>query len=379
MGAFYTREDTCAAKGVAVVLMLAHHLFCFEGRLPGGALQQLIDLPDTSLPLLVGLFGKICVSMFFFLSGLGITLSVRSRGLDLIGRLKGLYVKYWGYVLPFILIGFLFFANQTDYCEEASICHLFASFDLRAFLKALLGLEATYNGEWWFFKYYVMAVATYPVASFLFLRRDAWRSVAAVVIGSLLVSNVLPALGELKELGSLSNNVLYANLVCQSAPWVASFWMGMVCARFDLLERIHGALDANGLAGMGGSAAIVAALVFLRVYCFGADFDLIYVPLLLVSLRTLLRASGIVGRAFVEVGRRSMGIWLVHSFFCYYFQLPAEALAAVGWCLPALCILLGASYASTVALDWAWERVGGLVGRAAARVGAVREGGSTAG
>ena len=67
----YTRVDTKSAKGVAVLLMLVHHLYAFPQYVPGGSLRSVITAFGVPLPMILGEFGKICVSIFFFLGGYG--------------------------------------------------------------------------------------------------------------------------------------------------------------------------------------------------------------------------------------------------------------------------------------------------------------------
>lgn len=56
-----TIEDTSAVKGIAIIAMLVHHLF-YQHPEYGMIIYQL------------GLVGKICVALFLFLSGYGLTL-----------------------------------------------------------------------------------------------------------------------------------------------------------------------------------------------------------------------------------------------------------------------------------------------------------------
>jgi len=53
-------NDTSAVKGLAIIAMLLHHLFYTHSEY-GEAVQQ------------IGLVGKVCVAMFLFLSGYGLT------------------------------------------------------------------------------------------------------------------------------------------------------------------------------------------------------------------------------------------------------------------------------------------------------------------
>ena len=69
---YFSRTDTKIIKGLAIVLMLMHHLWCFPERIAGGALKYLFTINGTSSLILFGSFGKICVSIFFFVGGYGI-------------------------------------------------------------------------------------------------------------------------------------------------------------------------------------------------------------------------------------------------------------------------------------------------------------------
>lgn len=65
MDNIFTREDTKAIKGIAIILMLIHHLWAFPDRLVGGELKCLVSVMGQDSIILLGCFGKICVSLFF--------------------------------------------------------------------------------------------------------------------------------------------------------------------------------------------------------------------------------------------------------------------------------------------------------------------------
>lgn len=72
-GMEFTQKQTDIAKGEAVCLMFAHHLFNFPSRLVDGSTYVQI-LPFLNLEAILGAFGKICVAIFLFLSGYGMFL-----------------------------------------------------------------------------------------------------------------------------------------------------------------------------------------------------------------------------------------------------------------------------------------------------------------
>lgn len=66
----FTREDTKIIKGTAIILMLIHHLWGFPERIAGGSLKYMFIIFGQSSIVYFGLFGKICVSLFFLLVGM---------------------------------------------------------------------------------------------------------------------------------------------------------------------------------------------------------------------------------------------------------------------------------------------------------------------
>ena len=103
-----TKQNTTAIKGVAILCMLWHHLFlnCTEY---GRAIQ------------LSGMACKICVALFLFLSGYGMTITFKRRVHDntklmsidgarktiqfLLHRFKNFYLSYWPSMIAVILLG----------------------------------------------------------------------------------------------------------------------------------------------------------------------------------------------------------------------------------------------------------------------------------
>lgn len=72
----FTKEHTKIAKGVAILLMLTHHLFAFPDRIhiqPGYI--PILTISGENIGGILVTFGNICVSMYMFLSGYRIYMS----------------------------------------------------------------------------------------------------------------------------------------------------------------------------------------------------------------------------------------------------------------------------------------------------------------
>ena len=73
----FTKRDTQAIKGVAILMMFFHHCFLKMDRFDE---YGIISTPFTSQQLIYfAQFCKICVSIFVFISAYGITLSFRNK------------------------------------------------------------------------------------------------------------------------------------------------------------------------------------------------------------------------------------------------------------------------------------------------------------
>ena len=153
----FTKEHTKIAKGVAILLMLTHHLFAFPDRihLDQGYIS-LFSIGGNNIEFIMGVFGNICVSMYIFLSGYGIYMSSLKNGKitlkDSFKRLKKLYINYWIVFIIFVPIGFIFFNKELN---------------IREFILNFVGWSSSYNGEWWFFRLYVELILLVPILKYL--------------------------------------------------------------------------------------------------------------------------------------------------------------------------------------------------------------------
>lgn len=73
-----TKSNTLVLKGVGIILMLLHHLFYIQE----GLYDDVHLYGNHYLVQEIGIFGKLCVSLFVFLSGYGLMISNKGRKID---------------------------------------------------------------------------------------------------------------------------------------------------------------------------------------------------------------------------------------------------------------------------------------------------------
>ncbi len=322
----FTREDTRAVKGLAVLLMLFHHLAYTQSRWPVGFAgfasplwKGFIEggyLTDMALTALL------CVSIFFFLGGYGLYRRWESGRFSLTSAILKLYHQYWKVFFIFVPIAFLFFARSGEGIN--SLCTRYVVTDPKAFLgdffANLVGYSSSFNGEWWFFGYYLCMLAL-GVLFCMATRKHRYflLDVFLVFAIDIFSQHVMPGLTGTDALSSMRGTFLYTHFLNFNAYSLALF-MGIVCAKYNLLEKLKGRIAGTSFPKLLSAAGCATILLFRAYAANGAiDLDVILVPFLVAFVSTLFDGARSVKACFRFLGRHSANMWLIHSFYCYYF------------------------------------------------------------
>ena len=360
---FMSKDDTKVMKAIAICCMLAHHLWCFPTRIPGGSLQHLFTIFGIQSTTYFGFFGKICVPMFFFFGGYGVYKSYFGKKYDIVDKLKKLYFAYWKIFLIFIPIGFLFFSKQQAYCSELFIYTRFLRLDARELVSNFIGFTSTYNREWWFLISYAFALISFPFIRAIIDRFSARINIFIAIVITILVTNIFPGISKSETLGFLNTNYLYIKFFCQIAPYATCFWMGAVVARNGLMDRLNDSMKKHHLLNPVADILAWAIIIFLRQSEIGDKFDIFYIPVLTVTTLDLINRLKFLRVASIAIGKQSTNMWLIHPFFCYYFGVVTKIVAAPRYASVSLLILIAFSFVAGILADLFWKGVGLLFER----------------
>lgn len=102
---FLTKDDSKFIYGIAILLMIYHHLAAFPERFNFN-FQYLFS---SDIEIYLGIFAKICVALYAFISGYGLYASMTSHSskYSVIQHLIKFYQKYWLVFILFIPLGIL--------------------------------------------------------------------------------------------------------------------------------------------------------------------------------------------------------------------------------------------------------------------------------
>lgn len=305
----FTREDTRALKGIAIVLMLYHHLFAFSYRIPAGAFYfspfTLLGYPSAFW---VGIFGSICVALFAFLGGYGTRRAAESAQGSLallLGRkILRIYTLYWQVFCIFIPLCILRGVQGMDLSPAG-------------FLGNFTGWHITYNMEWWFFTPYLAMLLCYPAVHRLLGAKPHFAAdlvlLAAAAAGCLYGA---PMLAALPAAAPLVNSTLGSNLTA-ALEMLPAFWAGALCAKYRLFRALKARLRGRRRETLAALAVLL--LVLPLRYLLRRVPDFVYAPVFCMAAYVLFqcRAGARARRIFAAIGGESTYIWLTHSFYCY--------------------------------------------------------------
>ncbi|MDE7122283.1 MAG: hypothetical protein K2O42_09000, partial [Oscillospiraceae bacterium] len=319
----FGREDTRALKGIAVVMMLLHHLAGFGDRYPVGfeGFQ-----PQESWFIREGILSgfafhmKLCVAMFFFLGGYGTYKSIAKGSFCLTNSILGLCKKYWKVFCVFVPVAYLFFSRSGEGMSELATRYNFSSAKelISTVVSNFVMLSDSINLEWWFMKTYICVLLMGSVYCRLTKKLHYFAGELLLVFGvDILLRSLLPNLPYVEGFGVLGGNAFFLRF-CMQPSLASPFFAGIVFAKYDVIVRLKKILYELPFRTI---LSLAGALVILWCRCFiaGGELEVIYTPLLTAFLSVFFDGIKPLRMLFDLLGKHSTNMWLVHSFYCYYF------------------------------------------------------------
>ncbi|MGH4139638.1 acyltransferase family protein [Clostridium sp.] len=332
----FTKAHTQIAKGVAITLMMFHHLFRFPDRIQDVSYISILSFGNTSFEYLLGDFGNICIAMYLFLSGYGLYMSTQKKEnftlKDSAKKAMKFLINYWVVFIIFVPIGLIWFGDSTRY-----------HFNIAGFMANFFTLSSSYNSEWWFVRLYIELLLLFPIIKRI-LKRDIKASLAIILSCYIIaiIMEVIPVI--IPGLSMLKVNLLYLD-IRNILFWQMSFCSGFIIAKLNLFSRINKKISSRKLDTKSYSIIAILTIIGVRIgstylFEFIGKGNATYVDFILAPPFLLICTNFIINSKsksiFSILGKHSTNMWLTHTFFCYYyFQdlvfLPKVSILIVMW------------------------------------------------
>lgn len=336
MSAGITKEQSRIIKGVAILLMVYHHLFLLTGTAPNEALHFFIPEFTTKL----AYFGKICVGLFAFITGYSLyksydrinSAATGTRSFTLKAytyAVKHILSLYGLYILSFIIIApieYLTGVNPHSISSISAIIHNILA--INHMIPGSWNALSTYDGTVWYLPFYASMLLFFPIIHMFFelLFGEKNRKKMDILV-SILISGITTMLALslfviliLLPSPSLSSFV-YAIKQLLMPSFAACMFIGYLFSRFRIYERIWDKLhNKHVLLHLISSILSLIIIFVVRSLLAGdnpvyASLDFIMVPILVMSLLTIIGYIKPVGLALGFLGKLSTFIWFTHLHF----------------------------------------------------------------
>lgn len=312
----FTKEKSQIMKGIAILMLLMHHNFMSPGQYEGYVVS-FAPFPATFINHLSD-FGKICVPIFVFITGYGLTLSLQKYKNDFSAasqskwtmvRLAKLLSGVWFVqVLSMIICQIADGRTQTVYFSEGIATGVYR------ILVDLFGMSKVFhikslNGTWWYIGAAVFFIILIP---FLF---RACKQFGCLPV--LFLNILLPRLIGFR----------YRNSV-QPYPFVTALILGIIFAQSDVFKRLDEWKPlknekANNILRFG-----MDTVILLLLYCSYGNFPIKYawdwnwglIPVFVIYYCCrYVAVIPVLNQILSYIGKHSLNIFMIHTFFRFIY------------------------------------------------------------
>lgn len=300
--AIFTRNDTIMVKGIAILLLLVHHM---GGTNPG------VPLSFQGLSLSVALehLGKVCVALFTVLSGYGITEGSKKheKKLPYVCRhIKKILFGFWGIFLLTLL---------CNLAQGFSPWQIYGN-GLRGVLyliKDFLGLQnflivtPSLCGLYWYIECIFVCYLIFPALNILFDKLKKWDVL-------LLVLTFMPWVYYLVK----QDYMMHTD---RELFYIFSFCIGMYLSKHQILNRWKETAETHKfwLAAVPVAGCAVLALLRLKI-CLPMD-GFFAVSIICACIFTINRIpETFVGRMITVFGKCEFELYLLHPVIFGWFS-----------------------------------------------------------
>lgn len=326
-------------KGIAICAMLFHHLYY--------SIPNWIKPYDGVLCWL-GELGKVCVALFLFCSGYGLSVhyakinDVKGTAGFLVKRFASFYLNYWMVFLIFVPITVFVFHRPlaAAYGEHANL--------IKHLLYDLLGVQGfqSYNITWWFNKLIIVLWLLFPIIYWL-----AKKNLVLTLLGSLLIARYWKI-------------VVGYDYYCELYMYQLPFVLGMIWQMGEIrLQRMENIVVEKPKLFSVASICILVVFIYLRMkptipFWSGPRMDAFLSCSIALLVVSLIRNVRFFSTTLSFLGKHSGNIYLIHTFYNVYWHpewLHTSTFMRSG---ANFVVLLGLSLVTSIILEIAKERMG---------------------
>ena len=196
-------------------------------------------------------------------------------------------------------------------------------FSVYEFINNIFLLEISYNWEWWFARPFIVLMFFFPLVVKFFKDDEKQRNVISVdiikiIISAVFITTVLPQILNLAFFEHF-RETRYYKILQETLSILPSFLSGYVFAKYDLFRKYNSKFNNTFVKIIISLFAILAVFDLRSKTGVDMDYDYIYAPIFIISCTNIINEVKYIKNIFIAIGKLSTYMWLIHSFFCYYY------------------------------------------------------------
>ena len=316
-----SKDKSTLIKGIAILMLLWVHLF---DNVHIDQCNIFLYIGDTPLvQWLARAFNPIPI--FVLLSGYGLAYKYETGKMGFgyqLKRVLRLYVHYWVILTLFLVVGHMI--DPSLYPGRVG-----------KLLRNMIGWDVSYNSVMWFIlPYSVLSLLSYYIIRFIERIGNIWALAITIVI-DVCATYLISRHGDYLN----QHQFIYQPILCFHLLF--SFTVGVVLRRMPL--------SINRPIPQWIVLTCIAILVIITCMTPNAMRYIIYVPLLIILLNQV-KWGRWTQSTLIELGRKSMPIWMIHTWLSHYLFMPQFYSLKY---MPLIFIaVLGASYLLSIPVMW---------------------------
>lgn len=292
----FTKEHTGMIKGIAILLMLFHHLFGFPNWYVNGISYIGLPLRFNTAEFVIGQFGHICVSLFAFLTGYGMFFSLKSGNIvkKSAKKLLSFLTAYW-LILFGISIPLNLALGKTD-------------ITLSLILKNMVSYDCSLVPFAWYVRFYIEIILTIPIF-FRMMSKKPWITLLFFLIFPPVINIFL---GKVPGINPLV--IKLVPMLMEYFLWLPCVLTGLCFAKYGFFEKMGKFLRKTKKARLPLLFLALLAVFYLRAYkqdTIGVifSFDCFYAPIFIfICCEILSYFPNFPKKALSLLGKHSMNI-----------------------------------------------------------------------
>lgn len=281
----FNKNTSFIVKGIAILLMIAHHLFSQT------TFDQISATPLPQLYLQIGRLGKICVSIYMFVGGYAFLLSKENSCLK---RLWHIYKKF---ITTFFITTIVLLITNKLYVTPFE------------YIRNALCISWEINGSWWFISTYILYIIFFFILCKPLLKIKVYWQFLILLFCIFILQPFADYIRNVQALNAILRIQLHYFFY-----YLGFFYLGIIFFHHKLFSFIK-KTSLNIILLMMILCGSLCVRIIFNLNC----MNYILIPVLIALVCYIPQEE----KLLQLLGKYSMSMWLVHMFFIeerYFLQ-----------------------------------------------------------